>query len=1312
MFSFNYSLLQLMILVPIASSFQPSCIFRHCRSSFISTRHGLSSPLNGCTTSFTALWSSSPPRQIQVGDEVMVVDEDGVEHIAAVIEQKRGGWYTLRSERDSSWMKRRGSQLERKEVSRPINGGSFPDTRGIESAGNAEPSEGSARIVNLDSILQSMQQENSTRVIHDGGQFSATTNQTISLENLHQLMSCHSQYDRWVIFSDLHVMPSTLSTCLQVLDTVHRTAVQFDAGIIFLGDFWHHRGFVRVDCLNAVLQAMVTWEVPSIMIPGNHDQIDFRGLEHALTPLSNAYRIYPPSKVDESIPRKQYAGPFIISHPTKFLNALFCPHIRDKEIMKSILSSNETASSSALFVHADVKGASMNDMIPSRHGLSASIFPAKKSVYSGHFHKPHVIHVGKKSSSYTSIRYVGSPYQTSFSESGQVKSLLLLDSKRDWQCIKEIPIDIGPRFFRVSSLHRFLDYNIADLRKGDKVAVTINQQELEAMRIFAENGHAATGNKSPFNFKLEEFRQAGISVELRDLQSQQKGDGAFQAGISSSEGVEKPDLECLSPKTTFSTYLENEVNRSELGATTARRLLEYGEVLLGEANDVDTNKDGTSQSVNPPTDLDIESVSVLGFGSFREEIVFPLRNRGVLLLKGKNKDDIGSDSNGVGKSTLAMASLWALTGSLDPRPTQDGKVADVVNDSSRVAEVTLRGSINTDQFIVKRTKSMTGRDSSLTFVLNGKVLTQQSIQGTQELIDKHFSTRSLMRTIFQGQHSIGGLLESTDSKLKEELSSLVSLDIWQKAASLARLKQRELLRKVAELEGMLLIRGKDKLREQEKTLLAKEEMVRRDEILKNELQFLLQKEQSLPGDLVPSDIETAMVSVQTQLNECESEIDHLEEEASMSKNSSNDEIDTLRSKLNEKLKIHNNATSNLHACQRKHEIALMELHSAESRLSHLQSKWNVSTSVNGDSSSFSSPKRCHTCGQPIVSTVVQEHVRDNIFAALSTAKREKDKAAENVSFVAPALAAAKVEVDSVNLEIQSYMKQLRTVEEKRSLRSDGLLQKIKDARKMQSKLSNEFAILARKAKEVSEFDLLISRMQTQLNGSKEALKASVAAHERCCNDLAAIESNIEELRRQREASADLANLNSLLADAFGPKGVQAFVLRNIVQSLQYCSQTFLNELSDGSLQLRMQVGSNDSIIKQATVRNPDGSWRVRPLSSLSGGQWRRCSLSLSLGFIDLASKRGRMRSSLLVLDEPLTHLDSAGRKSVGKLLRKMLGRDCENGKPGIGSIGLSTILVILQEIAAEEIEDCFDQTDEVIKLGGESFVILDENHAE
>ena len=44
------------------------------------------------------------------------------------------------------------------------------------------------------------------------------------------------------------------------------------AGIIFLGDFWHVRGSLSVELLNRVLKCLKEWTQPVIMIPGNHDQ--------------------------------------------------------------------------------------------------------------------------------------------------------------------------------------------------------------------------------------------------------------------------------------------------------------------------------------------------------------------------------------------------------------------------------------------------------------------------------------------------------------------------------------------------------------------------------------------------------------------------------------------------------------------------------------------------------------------------------------------------------------------------------------------------------------------------------------------------------------------------------------------------------------------------------------------------------------------------------------------------------------------------------------------------------------------------------
>jgi hypothetical protein len=83
----------------------------------------------------------------------------------------------------------------------------------------------------------------------------------------------HLSFKKWVMFTDLHCAPSTLDTCLEVLDNVHRLAVERNAGVLFLGDWWHHRGTIRVDMLNAVLAALESWTQPMVMIPGNHDQV-------------------------------------------------------------------------------------------------------------------------------------------------------------------------------------------------------------------------------------------------------------------------------------------------------------------------------------------------------------------------------------------------------------------------------------------------------------------------------------------------------------------------------------------------------------------------------------------------------------------------------------------------------------------------------------------------------------------------------------------------------------------------------------------------------------------------------------------------------------------------------------------------------------------------------------------------------------------------------------------------------------------------------------------------------------------------------
>lgn len=78
----------------------------------------------------------------------------------------------------------------------------------------------------------------------------------------------HAKCSRWIIFSDLHVKGSSMETCEEVLREVHKVALHKDAGIIFLGDFWHVRGSLSVELLNRVLRSLRMWTQPVIMIPG------------------------------------------------------------------------------------------------------------------------------------------------------------------------------------------------------------------------------------------------------------------------------------------------------------------------------------------------------------------------------------------------------------------------------------------------------------------------------------------------------------------------------------------------------------------------------------------------------------------------------------------------------------------------------------------------------------------------------------------------------------------------------------------------------------------------------------------------------------------------------------------------------------------------------------------------------------------------------------------------------------------------------------------------------------------------------------
>ncbi|KAL0033719.1 hypothetical protein WJX77_002381 [Trebouxia sp. C0004] len=521
------------------------------------------------------------------------------------------------------------------------------------------------------------------------------------------------------MFSDLHVSVRTLDTCISVLQKIKKEATSRKAGILFLGDFWHARGALPVEPLNAILQEFESWRQPTLMLVGNHDQVSVGGLDHALQPLAAAC-----------------SAIHIVDVPTLYRDALWLPYRKDSaQLQEAIEGAGDIK---AVFAHADVMGAMMNESFQAKEGLPPDLFPKHVPTYTGHYHKPHTV-------ADTNIRYIGSPYQVSRSEAGQQKELLVLDS--NWQELERIPLDIGPRHFALSSATPALP---ADLRPGDKIKWTLPEPEA------AEEAQKLT----------QQLLDQGVEVEVV---------------VPAPQAAPRiPASESLGALALFHSYAAT-VGMSQPALDAALDLLREYE---GQG----------AQLKHEAAVVQLDEMELEGYGPFRESCTYDLTNRGFCVITGRNEDDQGAESNGAGKSALVMAPLWALTGKSDAR-NEGGSgrgltSSEVLNDEATSAHVCLRGHVNGKPFAIERSIKSGKRKggpkrSALKFEYGGEDLTCLEQRLTQAEIDRVLGSDLLVRAVFHGQADATALLEAGDERFKAELGWVVNLDMWDEAKQLA-----------------------------------------------------------------------------------------------------------------------------------------------------------------------------------------------------------------------------------------------------------------------------------------------------------------------------------------------------------------------------------------------------------------------------------------------------------------------------------------------------------------------------------------------
>ena len=617
----------------------------------------------------------------------------------------------------------------------------------------------------------------------------------------------------------------------------------------------------------------------------------------------------------------------------------------------------------------------------------------------------------------------------------------------------------------------------------------------------------------------------------------------------------------------------------------------------------------------------------------------------------------------------------------------------------QVAEVTIKGKINGISFCICRTK--TTSKGSLIFWLNGTDLTTHSIRETQELINERMSISSqlLTRTMFHGQHAMNELLAATDTKLKEELSLLASIEIWQSAVKYTREQARLAAKRTSELEGMLLLRISDIARLKHRLEAMETELIQKEMASRETIKGLQTEIECIALNAATPLCTFNLTELETDLDQTEKQIAALQDTIRTFSGQHKIEVahfKTLSDDCAQELQCAKAATLLLDQAKGEQNVNVAL---ARSKVRSMEELWKFDTSTQDWLDTFAFPIKCPTCHQPISSSQNSSAIIQDIKEArneLVDAERKFEDIGDDLKLLNKAMERAQIKAEDAQ----------KAVDEKCRYHDD-YMHKLRERHcivlESQRKASSAVAAAAKQIQGESRRELLLNKIKTEQDSLNDA-KTAVGSLQ--C-EAAEFDLIVHQLNSERMKLLHRIKLMNELSLAFGQRGIQAFIFRNVVSMLQSVTQSYLDKLSDGTQIMDLNLDSADRVQKCTYVRLSNNQFKERPLAALSGGQWRRCSIALSLGFADLACRMGKISPSLCVWDEPLTHLDRTGRSEVGRVLRSLIQRTFETEHTSTAGFKVSTLILVLQDIAAEELDESFDSIDEVVKRSGQSVVLVD-----
>jgi DNA repair exonuclease SbcCD ATPase subunit len=594
--------------------------------------------------------------------------------------------------------------------------------------------------------------------------------------------------------------------------------------------------------------------------------------------------------------------------------------------------------------------------------------------------------------------------------------------------------------------------------------------------------------------------------------------------------------------------------------------------------------------------ISFKNIQISNFGCLKE-ISLSLDNQGLLLFLGENHDTTAADSNGSGKTTIFRALSWVLFGR-----TIDGIKSDqIIRSGKKECVVKLLLEINNNQYFVTRTKNR-GKTEKLSILQKNRDKKRFKGLGIRSLKDAQLKIQEILgldwvtfrNTVLYGQNDVNHFAHprTTNSDRVNILSQLLQLDKISEARKIASKLKSEASTKLSELSGQINVL-EEQIADYEPDRL-KNRCVKWDE--NQETKIKIAEEDYRAALNTRNDID----SKQKKYDEYQDKVVEIKKILNEYKYSEQD-YDYFGKQLN-KMSFHQ-LSNNVKL--REEEKRFDQYHTDSEEL--LKGICPLCGSEKYDNNADKANELLEKArySEDLMQVLVAENSRITIATHIANDKMSK---------IFDQLEDKKFWIDKLNSLNNKLLKLSFYI----------------------SSIEKYDADVVRTKKVFEDISIEENPYEQQILERDEKYAEFTDRLEKARNEYNSVHKRLEGLK--------------FWSYAFSPIGISSYLIDTVLPIIEQKTNKYLEILADGDIVVSID---NRKAMKNGTVKNKivietaiENRLNVQP----SGGQMKKITLACDLALMELLANRKGSAIDLLLLDEVLDGLDSAGRSRVMDLL--------------------------------------------------------------